>query len=52
MGEGAVVNHGWYIKQAEPVWESERFVRCYSEMKFIILFVQTIIVGHEQGPSQ
>jgi len=24
VGEGAVVNHGWYIKQAEPVWESER----------------------------
>jgi len=24
VGEGAVINPGWYIKQAEPVWESER----------------------------
>eukprot|EP00092_Neocalanus_flemingeri_P035550 GFUD01038695.1.p1 GENE.GFUD01038695.1~~GFUD01038695.1.p1 ORF type:complete len:289 (-),score=64.81 GFUD01038695.1:37-903(-) len=24
IGEDAVKNYGWYIKQAEPVWESER----------------------------
>ena len=24
VGEGEVENHGWYVQQAEPVWENER----------------------------